>query len=382
MSRSDLPPLNWLRAFEASARHLSFTGAAAELNMTQSAVSQQIKTLEAHLGRQLFHRRPRRLELTEAAKSYLPAVQDAFATLAHGTRAILGPGAEQVLQVQSNMGFAVLWLAPRLNRLFALHPWLRLNVTTAIWQPERTAATADVEIRFGRSPGEGVAAERLTRDRFYPVCAPGYPVEEATLLSVPLYDCADMLCTWEAWFAGQGRALPRATPITYASTYAFTLAAAAAGCGVALAHDTLAGHMIETGRLVRPFAHAEPMEEAYFLLAPDAASASPAARAFCEWIRAECYRPASIGKQDWQCPLVPELSVTSLLYWFPSKRSMASRAPASERRISIWYLSGETSRHSQIVVLWSRSKPPAISGSLMPSCHAWTRFTNNQSLEV
>ncbi|PWE32658.1 LysR family transcriptional regulator [Maritimibacter sp. 55A14] len=291
MARTDLPPLNWLRAFEASARHLSFTGAAAELNMTQSAVSQQIKTLEAHLGRLLFHRRPRRLELTEAGKAYLPAVQEAFATLAHGTRAIAGPEAGQLLQVQANMGFSVLWLAPRLPRLMAAHPWLRLNITTAIWEPERTAARADVEIRLGRTPGEGVRAERLTRDRYYPVAAPGFAVELDRLGEVPLFDCADMLCGWEGWFAGQGLEFPRGRRVSYASTYALTLAAAEAGAGVALAHDTVARHKLETGRLVRPFTHAGEMEESYFLIAPDRASASPAVIAFTDWLRAEMKGP-------------------------------------------------------------------------------------------
>ncbi len=85
-----LPPLNWLRAFEAVARHLSFTDAATELNMTQSAVSQQIKSLEGYLGRPLFHRRPRALELTETGITYLPVVRDAFRTLLRGTRAVTG----------------------------------------------------------------------------------------------------------------------------------------------------------------------------------------------------------------------------------------------------------------------------------------------------
>ncbi len=113
-----LPPLGWLRTFEAAARHLSFTGAARDLNMTQSAVSQQIKALEGHLGQPLFLRRHRALELTEAGITYLPVVRDAFRTLVRGTQAVTG-AQQNAVQVQCNITFAVNWLAPRLPR-FAL----------------------------------------------------------------------------------------------------------------------------------------------------------------------------------------------------------------------------------------------------------------------
>ena len=131
-----LPPLNWLRAFEASARLLSFTAAASELNMTQSAVSQQIKSLEQHVGRPLFLRFPRAIQLTDTGHAYLPVVQEAFSTLVTGTRMVTGGDRGQVLTVQSNLAFSVFWLAPRLGSLLDKHPWLKLNITTATWEPE------------------------------------------------------------------------------------------------------------------------------------------------------------------------------------------------------------------------------------------------------
>ena len=291
MSESALPPLNWLRAFEASARHLSFTGAAQELGMTQSAISQQIKSLEGHMGRQLFFRRVRRLELTEAGKGYLPVVQDAFATLARGMRSIVGDSRDQVLQVQSNLAFAVHWLAPRLNGLFRLHPWLRLNISTALWEPERTAPAADVEIRFGRSPGEGGKAERLASDRFFPVAAPGFQATLDDIEAYDLFDCAGLFCTWQAWLQAQGRSLPRTKPVTYASTFAVSLSAAEAGCGLALAHHTIADGLLAAGRLIQPFELEVAMEEAYFLIAPGPSVASPAVSAFVDWIKAEMKTP-------------------------------------------------------------------------------------------
>lgn len=291
MSESALPPLNWLRAFEASARHLSFTGAAQELGMTQSAISQQIKSLEGHMGRQLFFRRVRRLELTEVAKGYLPVVQEAFATLAQGMRSIVGDSREQVLQVQSNLAFSVHWLAPRLNRLFALHPWLRLNISTALWEPERTAPAADVEIRFGISPGEGVKAERLSRDFFFPVMAPDGIASINEISRQNLFDCAGLSCTWQAWLSAQGREMSRAQSVTYASTFAVSLSAAEAGCGLAMAHHTIADGLIASGRLIKPFEFEAPMEEAYFLIAPNPSTASQAVHAFVGWLHDEMKTP-------------------------------------------------------------------------------------------
>ena len=141
-----LPPLGWLRAFEAAARHRSFTHAAAELNMTQSAVSQQIKALEGRLGRQLFHRRARSLELTETGSAYLPIVRDAFLTLSRGTQAITG-GDMRALNVHSNLSFASHWLAPRLGRFYAAHPDVQLNFVVEVWEPDGITAGADIELR-------------------------------------------------------------------------------------------------------------------------------------------------------------------------------------------------------------------------------------------
>ena len=134
---SRLPPLNWLRAFEASARALSFTSAAQELSMTQSAVSQQIKSLESALGRVLFLRRARGLELTDEGRGYLPTVQAAFALLEEGTHVLTGRNAPDVLELQVNLSFALFWLSPRLEAFLAEYPWVQLNLATAIWTEER-----------------------------------------------------------------------------------------------------------------------------------------------------------------------------------------------------------------------------------------------------
>lgn len=284
-----LPPLGWLRAFEAAARHLSFTGAARDLNMTQSAVSQQIKALEAHLGRPLFHRRPRALELAEAGITYLPVVRDAFRTLARGTRAVTGDRRGAV-QVQSNLSFAVHWLAPRLARFRAAHPQVLLNLSTELWEPREMAEGADVEIRYSLRPSDTVRAELLRCDHYYPVCAPGFAASLGTLAQAPLYDCTNLLGNWAVWAEEQGLDWPN-PPVIYATTFAVTLALAAAGAGLALGHDLVARQMIAEGRLVAPFAHRAPMPEAYYLILSPQAEGSPGAVAFANWIRAEMAAP-------------------------------------------------------------------------------------------
>ncbi len=279
-----LPPLNWLRAFEASARHLSFTGAAHELNMTQSAVSQHIKNLEHFLGRALFIRRPRALLLTEDGFNYLPIVQDAFATLTAGTRALTGSDRGRILTVQSNLAWSTFWLAPRLPDLLAKHPWLTLNLVTPIWDPERTAPEAEVEIRFGRSLGTGVVSHRLNNDTSFPVCSPKLAREDISWSDTTLFDCSGILANWEAWLADQGERLPKDKMINLASTFVITLNAAAASAGFAMAHETLSGDLIARGVLVRPFEHAIDMADGYHLIPPARHAETPASRAFAGWV--------------------------------------------------------------------------------------------------
>lgn len=297
MAKSGLPPLNWLRAFEAAARHLSFTQAAAELNLTQSAISQHVRSLEGFLGRQLFIRRTRALDLTEAGSNYLPVVREAFEVLASGTRAFTGGERGRHLMVTCNLAFSTFWLAPRLGRLLSAHPWLTLNVMTPIWDPERVAASTQIEIRFGRAAGMPETAQRLTRENAFPVCAPAPPDARRDWRAVPLFDCAGVLTNWETWLSGQGLALPPGKQINMVSTYVVAMSAARGGAGLSMSHDTLAGQMLASGELERPFAHTAPMPESYFLLSSAKHEETPAIRAFADWIAGE-FSTAHADTQD------------------------------------------------------------------------------------
>lgn len=287
MQLDGLPPLNWLRAFETSARHLSFTLAASELNLTQSAVSQHVRSLESFLGRDLFLRKTRAIELTEAGANYLPVVREAFQMLASGTRAFTGGDRGRTLTLHCNMAFSVHWLAPRLKRLYAAHPWIVLNIVTPIWDPERQAANAQVEIRFGRPEDMSPAAQQLTKERFFPVCAPSYREGEIDLETAVLLDCAGMTGSWGTWFKSQNQPFDRDGSVTLVSTFVIAIQAALHGAGITMVHDTLAKDLLADGRVIQPFDHCPPLTEAYFLSDPPEHASTPASRAFSAWLNSE-----------------------------------------------------------------------------------------------
>ena len=310
MSTPAPPPVAWLRAFEAAARHLSFTAAAAELHLTQSAVSQHVRSLERFFGRPMFVRHARALSLTEDGANYLPAVREAFAALAAGAQPFAGrDGGERAhaVTLQCNVGFAALRLAPRLGALAAAHPWLRLNVVTPVWDPERTARMADVEIRFARPDDAGRDGLRLARERAYPVCSPALAARIAAgqdWRALPLFDCAGVLASWQRWLVahdgahdgaheGAHEAHGGGVPpgVHMASTFAVSIGAAIAGAGLAMAHDGLVSDALADGRLVRPFDTAVPMSECYVLLQSARHMRTRASSALSDWLVAEFAGP-------------------------------------------------------------------------------------------
>lgn len=295
MSKSALPPLTWLRAFEAAARHLSFTAAANELHLTQSAISQHVRSLETFLGRPMFERHARTLSLTEDGASYLPSVREAFNVLVAGAQPFVGSGnAERARAVtlQCSMGFATFRLAARLGALVSAHPELRLNIVTPVWDPEKTAQMADVEIRFTRPESLGQGGVRLARERAFPVCTP----ELADRIrhgedwqGMPLFDCVGVLASWQSWLAehlGNQEAAPLLT-VHMASTFTLSISAAFAGEGLAMAHDSLVCDALADGRLVRPFATTVAMSEFYALYQPAPHMRTRASRALTDWLRTE-----------------------------------------------------------------------------------------------
>jgi len=286
-----LPPLNWLRAFEASARALSFTSAAAELSMTQSAVSQQIKSLEGAMGRTLFLRRARGLELTDEGRGYLPTVQAAFAMLEEGTTVLQGRNDPDVLELQVNLSFALFWLTPRLGQFMDENPSVQLNLATAVWAEERPRNAASMQIVFGLGKKEGINGKRLTRDSIFPVCSPKLARHIKTLddlLAQRLFDLPGTAQSWSAWLKACPDGASRPLPAVHrASTWALSLDWAQRGLGVALAHETIAHDLLASGQLVRLFDFSIPLKESYYLIAPEGTRTRHAGRVFKDWLLRE-----------------------------------------------------------------------------------------------
>ncbi len=287
------PPLAWLRAFEAAARHLSFTQAGKELNMTQSSISQHVRNLEHWLGRELFVRQTRALALTEAGANYLPVVREAFGVLARGTRSFVGGDPGQELRLLCNLTFATWWLCPRLDRLMNAHPWLKLDLQTATWGVEAISTSGagapnwDLEIRFARPQDVSASAELLLEDSITPICAPDFADGAPDWRRDRLFDCAGTMSNWEAWLDSQGLSLPSEQVVHRASTYVIALTAAVTGQGLALAHGFMIEGLAKTCAVHQPWAHRMPLFEAYFLQPPPEHRQTPATRAFMAWIEDE-----------------------------------------------------------------------------------------------
>ncbi len=285
-----LPPLNSLRTFEAAARHRSFTRAAEELNVTQTAVSHQIRTLEERLGLKLFDRRGRTLRLTDAARGYLPSVRSAFDQLHDATERLIGPNPETTLTVNTLTTFAAKWLVPRLGGFQDLHPEISVRIATSMASVDFDRDDVDVAIRYGRGDWPGLRADRLIREDIFPVCSPkllegphplGQPDDLArhTLLHV-----VGFREDWRVWLTAAN-----VDGVDSASGLKFDLAltalqAAIDGVGVALGRTALVERDLAAGRLVAPFDISLPIEAAYYVVAPEQTADRPQIKAFREWL--------------------------------------------------------------------------------------------------
>jgi LysR family transcriptional regulator, glycine cleavage system transcriptional activator len=284
-----LPPPAWLQTFDEAARHLSFTAAATALNLTQAAVSKQIKLLELHLGEPLFIRLPRSLKLTRAGEAYVPKVRDAFERLTTGTGEVFGRRRGDVLTVRSAIGFAANWLAPRLPDFLSFHPNIRLRITSSIWN-EAEASAFDLDVRYGDGNWPGLPSERLTAEQLFPVCAPDL-LSGINALRKPLDLAAHRLIHvlgyrdgWAQWLKAAGLPPQSGKPELQFDTSLMALEMAALGQGVALGRTSMAGSMLARGRLIAPFDLKVPSGEGFHLVTSPSAAKMPEAQAFRDWL--------------------------------------------------------------------------------------------------
>ncbi len=281
-----------MRAFEAAARHLSFTLAADELHVTQAAVSHQIKTLEEHLGMPVFKRLNRALILTPAGQSLFPAVAEALDIMASAVDRLHYQDQSGELTVTTMDSFAATWLVPKLGRFRKSNPDIDVRISTSDESIDFDRANMDIAIRYGAGSWPGLHVERLMTEEVFPVCAPSL-LQSGPPLRCPadlknhtlLHD--DLRVDWKMWLMATGQDTIDAGKGPGYQHSNLVLLAAELGDGVALARSVLVQHALATGRLVKPFDFAIPGEYAYYIVCPEANLKRPKVKAFREWLMEE-----------------------------------------------------------------------------------------------
>ena len=296
MPKSNFPSLNALRAFEAAGRRLSFTQAARELNVTQGAVSRQIKQLETDLGLSLFVRRHRSLELTDQGTLFLPPLSRAFGIMADAIEAL---GHQQRdLNLKVHPTFAIRWLIPRLHRFQAQHPDIRVRLTTSSINVDFSRENFDAGITHLGSERPGIVRTPILEEKLVPVCAPGL-LEKGPPLAVPedlsqhpLLHNNPNLKEWQAWARQMG---VESLGLKHGQVFEVddaALQAAVAGLGVALGDCFLIREELSAGRLVTPLGHLPFKTGHYYFSRPDKTGSAPGIRAFQDWLAHEMVQGA------------------------------------------------------------------------------------------
>ena len=287
-----LPPLNALRAFEATARLSTLAAAAEELNVTPSAVSHQIRTLEETLGVVLFQRANRRLILTKDGQSLLPGLTDGFRRLTAAVTELERNQREGVLTVSMMSTMAMRWFLPRLPQFQTEHPAIEVRISTTTRTVDLDREDIDLAIRHGGGQWPGLTADFLFQMETIPVCSPVLPGESSLNqpndLSHHILLHADARPDdWRIWLREVGAPnLKPARELTF-DTPDFALAAAIRGLGIAIADRRIVQDDIESGRLIAPFPQSVEQESGYYLVYPEDKATQPKTAMFREWILRE-----------------------------------------------------------------------------------------------
>ena len=296
-----LPPLSALRAFEAAARHMSFSRAADELHVTPAAISHQIHALEQDLGVRLFHRMNRSIELTASARVLLPGLTEAFAGIQSSVRRLRTHNDTGTLTVTASPSFAAKWLVLRLHRFQeqCLEVDVRISATDNV--VDLTKGDFDIAIRYGTGNYPGLDVELLFTNEVFPACSPqllttGLPLR--TPDDLPLHNLIHdqaierdpLVPTWPMWLKAAGVKNVLATTGLSFNNMHLALDAAIAGHGVVLAQSTIAAADLAAGRLVRLFSLALPDQFAYYIVTAPGALERAKVRSFRDWLRCEADR--------------------------------------------------------------------------------------------
>src|SRR6202030_1866296 len=293
-----LPPLSALWAFEAAARHMSFSKAADELHVTPAAISHQIHALEEDLGIRLFHRMNRSIELTASARILLPGLPEAFAGIQSSVRRLRAHNDTGTLTVTASPSFAAKWLVVRLNRFQERWPEIDVRISATDNVIDLSAGDFDIAIRYGGGRYPGLEVEPLLKNEVFPACSPrllenGPPLRTPddlrrhALIHDQAVDRDPLAPSWPMWLKAAGvTGFGGTSGITFSASY-LAIDAAIAGHGVVLATSTIAAADLAAGRLVRLFSLALPDLFAYYIVTAPGALERAKVKAFRNWLRQE-----------------------------------------------------------------------------------------------
>ena len=295
--------LTGLRALEAAARHLSFSKAAEELGVTPAAISNQIKALETQYSVQLFHRKTRAVELTEAGQAVWPLLRQGFDKLSSAANRLQTLTGRGSLTVSVLPFFAAKWLVPRLDRFYQAYPDIDVRIDATMRMVDLTRDNVDICVRLGQGAYPGLHVVKLMDEQAFPVCSPGL-LEEGAPLATPSDLSQHTLLHveseefsfpgWDTWLNAAGVKGVDATRGPRFNQLGLQVQASIEGLGVALASKVLVRDDLFAGRLLRPFDLEIETNLAYYVLCRNETAPLPLAVAFCDWIVEEAAsgRPA------------------------------------------------------------------------------------------
>jgi LysR family glycine cleavage system transcriptional activator len=287
---SRLPHVTWLRAFEAAARHSSFSGAADELHLTPAAVSQHIRLLEKHLDVTLFKRLPHGVSLTDMGQAYALPIRKAFSEMQDATAGLFAQRKKRRLHIRTSVTYGALVLAPRLAEFAAMYPDVEVHMTTAVWSDRLDDPRIDIDIRYGTGNWTDPHMWQLSHETGIVVCAPGHAARFGAAPDIEAMASDNLVLVmgseveWQRLSSHYALEFGPPSHSTKADSSLLALQMLLGDGCAAIIHESFAAPYLDKGLLVSPFEYRLPIREAYFMIIGNDALNRAEVTDFRDWL--------------------------------------------------------------------------------------------------